>query len=66
MSGRDQNQGGQGQQGQGQGGKQTYVVKADFVDDKGRTWTAGTVFSGDEAAIRKALAAGQIEAKPAT
>jgi hypothetical protein len=61
MSGRDQDQGGKGQ-----GGKQTYVVKADFTDDKGRTWTAGTAFSGDEAAIRKAVAAGQIEAKPAT
>lgn len=63
MSGREQ--GGQGQGGQGQaGGKQQYVVKTDFTDDKGRSWTVGTAFQGDEAAIRKALAAGQIEQKP--
>jgi hypothetical protein len=57
-------------QGQGQGGKQQYVVKASFTDDKGKQWTAGTAFTGDEAAVRKALAAGQIaqgrpENKPA-
>ena len=57
-------------QSQGQGGKQQYVVKATFTDDKGRTWNAGTAFTGDEAAVRKALAAGQIaqgrpENKPA-
>jgi hypothetical protein len=44
----------------GQGGKQQYVVKVDFTDDKGKRWTAGTAFTGDEAAARKALAAGQI------
>jgi hypothetical protein len=45
---------------QGQGPKQQYVVKVDFRDDKGKQWTAGTAFTGDEAAARKALAAGQI------
>ena len=65
--GQDDDQG----QGQGQGGKQQqYVVKATFTDDKGKQWTAGTAFTGDEAAVRKALAAGQIaqgrpENKPA-
>ena len=57
-------------QGQGQGGKQQYVVKANFTDASGKAWTAGTAFTGDEAAVRKALAAGQIaqgrpENKPA-
>jgi hypothetical protein len=59
--GQDDDQG----QGQGQGGKQQqYVVKANFTDDKGKTWTAGTAFTGDEAAARKALAAGQIAQRP--
>jgi len=61
---------GQGQGGQGQQGQQTYVVKTTFTDDKGKQWTAGTAFSGDDAAVRKALAAGQIadrnEAEPKT
>jgi hypothetical protein len=53
-------------QGQGQGGKQQYVVKVAFTDDKGKQWTAGSAFTGDEAAVRKALAAKQIEQRPAT
>jgi len=65
MSERGQGQGGQGQDpNQGKGQQQTYVVKANFTDEKGRTWTAGTAFQGDEGAVRKALAAGQIEARP--
>jgi hypothetical protein len=63
------------QQGQGQGnddndnegqgkGKQEYVVSAEFTDEKGRKWAAGTAFTGDEAAVRKALAAGKIAARP--
>jgi hypothetical protein len=52
-------------EGQGQGGKQQYVVQATFTDDKGKQWTAGTAFTGDEAAVRKALAAGQIAQRPA-
>jgi hypothetical protein len=56
MSERGQGQGGQGQQ--------QYVVKATFTDDKGKQWTAGTAFQGDEEAIRKALAAGRIGQKP--
>jgi hypothetical protein len=51
-------------QGQGQGKQQTYVVKADFTDDKGRKWSAGTAFTGDAEAVRKALAAGKIAARP--
>ena len=56
---------GQGREGQGQGqadqqGK-TYVVKTGFTDDKGKRWEAGTPFSGDSEAVRKAIAAGQIE-----
>jgi hypothetical protein len=51
-------------QGQGQGKGQQYVVKATFTDDKGKQWTAGTAFTGDEAAARKALAAGQIANRP--
>jgi len=59
-----QGQGGQGQ-GQGQGDKQQqYVVKVNFTDDKGKQWSAGTAFSGDGEAVRKALAAGKIAAKP--
>jgi hypothetical protein len=64
--GQQANQAGQSQpgQGQGQGQGQNYVVKAEFTDEKGKKWTAGTAFTGDEAAARKALAAGQIEARP--
>lgn len=65
MSGRE-GQGGQGQEGEDQGGKQTYVVKTDFTDDKGKHWSVGTAFQGDEDAIRKALAAGRIAQKPET
>jgi hypothetical protein len=48
----------------GQGPKQQYVVKVDFTDDKGKQWTAGTAFTGDDNAVKKALAAGQIANKP--
>ena len=70
MSGHGQGQGGQGGQGggqgQAQGGKpQDYYVKTDFTDDKGKHWTVGTKFTGEPEAVRKALAAGQIEQKPA-
>jgi hypothetical protein len=51
--------------GQGQGGKQTYVVKTDFTDDKGRKWSVGSAFQGDDEAVRKALAAGRIAEKRA-
>lgn len=64
-----------GKPGQGQGqasqGQQRYVVKTTFTDDQGKEWTAGSAFTGDEGAARKALAAGQIaqaenpETKPA-
>jgi hypothetical protein len=58
------------QQGQGQGqgqdkGKQQYVVTTTFTDDKGRQWQAGTTFTGDEGAVKRALAAGHIKANPA-
>jgi hypothetical protein len=56
----DQGQG----QGQGQGKGQQYVVKANFTDDKGKQWTVGSAFTGDDAAVRKALAAKQIEQRP--
>jgi hypothetical protein len=53
------------QQGQGQDkGKQQYVVTTTFTDEKGRQWQAGTAFTGDEGAVKKALAAGHIAAKP--
>jgi hypothetical protein len=45
-------------------GKQTYVVKTDFTDDKGKKWTVGTAFTGDGEAVSKALAAGRIAARP--
>ena len=45
-------------------GKQDYVVKATFTDAQGKQWTAGTTFTGNEEAVRKALAAGQIAARP--
>lgn len=51
------------QEDQGKGKSQQYVVKVAFTDDKGKQWSAGTAFTGDEAAVRKALAAGQIAAK---
>ena len=49
---------------QGEGKKQQYVVTVDFTDDKGRHWSAGTAFEGDEKAVAKHLAAKQIEARP--
>jgi len=49
---------------EGKGGKQEYVVKATFTDEQGKQWTVGTAFKGDEAAVRKALAAGRIAARP--
>ena len=51
-------------QGQGQGKGQQYVVKANFTDDKGKQWTVGSAFTGDPEAVRKALAAKQIEQRP--
>lgn len=44
--------------------QQQYVVKTEFTDDKGRKWSVGTAFTGDEAAIRKAIEAGRIQPKP--
>jgi hypothetical protein len=48
----------------GKGKPQQYVVTTTFTDDKGRQWQAGTVYTGDEGAVKKALAAGHIKAKP--
>jgi transcriptional regulator CtsR len=44
--------------------QQNYVVKTDFTDDKGRKWTVGSAFTGDGEAVKKALAAGRIAARP--
>lgn len=60
--------GGQGQPpsqagGQGKPG-QNYVVKAEFTDENGKKWTVGSKFEGDEAAVKKAVAAGKIEERP--
>ena len=60
MSERGQGQG-QGQAGQADQQGKTYVVKTSFTDDKGKQWQAGQPFSGDSEAVRKAIAAGQIE-----
>lgn len=52
------------QENQGKGKPQQYVVSVNFTDDKGKQWTAGTTFTGDAEAVRKALAAGKIAARP--
>jgi hypothetical protein len=67
MAQQGQGQGqGQGNDGdnQGQGKGQEYVVSAEFTDEQGRKWQAGTVFTGNEQAVKKALAAGKIAARP--
>ena len=46
-------------------GQQQYLVKTDFTDESGKTWTVGTAFKGDPEAVRKALAAGRIAERPA-
>jgi len=46
-------------------GQQQYLVKTDFTDEQGKTWTVGTAFKGDPEAVRKALAAGRIAERPA-
>jgi hypothetical protein len=63
--GQGQGQGNDGNGNEGQGGKgQEYVVSVNFTDAKGKQWSAGTVFTGDEQAVKKAIAAGQIKARP--
>lgn len=44
--------------------KQDYVVKTEFTDAAGKTWTVGSAFEGDEEAVRRLLAAGKIAARP--